>query len=379
MSYSIPNLPLTADIETKAVLRQTNLANKKLAELKGISKIVPNPVILIRTLSLQEAKDSSAIESIITTHDDLYKAEIGAVKYSSPAAKEVSTYADALMKVGKIVQDRGIISNNNIIEIYRAIKHNDASYTTNPGKALVNERTKETVYTPPQTIEEIKRHMANLELFINDDELSDLDPLVKMAIIHHQFESIHPFGDGNGRAGRVLNILYLVAKNLLDLPILYLSRYIIKHKNEYYNLLQAVRDAQGDNTQQWEDWILFMLKGVEVTANETIDFVKSIADLMMQFKHRIRTELPKVYSQDLINNLFKHPYTKIEFVVDELGISRPTAIAYLNQLIEIGLLEKFKLGRENFYINTRLFNLIINAFHPTGSQSDINIITAENV
>lgn len=363
MNYIIPHLPLTVDVETKAVMRQSIMANKRLAELKGISLIVPNPSILIRTLSLQEAKDSSAIESIITTHDDLYKAEIGATNFISPAAKEVSTYADALMSVGQRVRNRGIISNNDIIEIYRTIKHNDGGFTTTPGKALINERTGDTVYTPPQTIDEIKGYMANLEEFINNDEVSALDPLVKMAIIHHQFESIHPFGDGNGRAGRVINILYLVAKNLLDLPILYLSRYIIQRKGEYYNLLQAVRNSGNDNAKQWEDWILFILRGIEITAAETIEFVKKIAALMQIYKHKIRNERKKIYSQDLINNLFRHPYTKIDFVMDELKISRPTAISYLNQLIDIGLLVKTKLGRENFYVNIHLYNLIRNAFH----------------
>ena len=358
MGYKIPTLPLKEDLETKAVLKQSIAANRKLAELKGIVKIVPNPSILIRTLSLQEAKDSSAIESIITTHDELYRAELGRKSFTSPAAKEVSTYADALMHVFEKVSAHSIITSNNIIEIYRIIKHNNAGYTTTPGKALINERTRETVYTPPQTIDEIKRHMTNLELFINDDSLCDLDPLVKMAIIHHQFESIHPFGDGNGRAGRVLNILYLVAKDLLDLPILYLSRYIIQNKGEYYRLLQSVRD-NGD----WEHWILFMLKGVEQTANETILFVKGIAMLMMEFKHYIREHLPKIYSQDLINNLFKHPYTKIDFIVKEIGVSRPTAISYLNQLIKANLLEKIKIGKENFYINSKLFEFILNAFH----------------
>lgn len=376
MNYQIPTLPLSIDIETKNVLRQTNAANKKLAELKGISKIVPNPSILIRTLSLQEAKDSSAIESIITTHDDLYKAEVKAIKQISPAAKEVSTYADALMKVGDIVQKSGIITNNNIIEIYRTIKHNTAGYTTTPGKALINERTNETVYTPPQTVDEIIKHMNNLEQFINNDELSDLDPLIKMAIIHHQFESIHPFGDGNGRAGRVLNILYLVAKDLLDLPILYLSRYIIQNKSEYYRLLQAIRDTNGDNSNEWREWIIFMLKGIEITAIETIEFVKNISALMMNCKHLIRSEFPKIYSQDLINNLFTHPYTKIEFVTNELRISRPTAISYLNQLIKAGLLEKIKLGRENYYINIQLFNLISNAFH-TGANNKTDTINSQ--
>lgn len=251
-----------------------------------------------------------------------------------------------------------------IKEIYRQIKHNDAGYTTTPGKKLINERTQERVYTPPQTIDEINQHMSNLVQFINDDSLSDLDPLVKMAIIHHHFESIHPFGDGNGRAGRVLNILYLVAQGLLNMPILYLSRYINQHKGEYYRLLQSVRDIL-----QWEPWILFMLKGVEQTADETIKFVRGMSDMMMDYKHRIRKNLPNVYSQDLINNLFRHPYTKIEFVVNEIGVSRPTAMSYLNQLIEKGFLDKLKLGRDNYYINKGLFAFILNAFHSEGDIS----------
>ena len=283
------------------------------------------------------------------------------------------------MKVVEIVPDRGIITTNNIIEIYRTIKHNDAGYTTTPGKALINEKTGETVYTPPQTVDEIREHMNNLEMFINDDSISDLEPLVKMAIIHHQFESIHPFGDGNGRAGRVLNILYLVAKGLLDLPILYLSRYIIQNKKEYYDLLQAVRDDEEDNTQAWINWILFILRGVERTAGETIVFVEKISQLMMTFKHEIRNRLPKIYSQDLINNLFKHPYTKIEFVVDELRISRPTAMSYLNQLIDAGFLTKLKLGKENFYINQKLYELILNAFHTTADSAEPTIDTLENI
>lgn len=361
--YIIPTLPLSCDVETKAVMKQTTLASRKLGELNGIVEKIPNPEILIRTLSLQEAMDSSSIESIITTHDELYKAEIGANKYCTIAAKEVSTYADALMEVFEIVKQRNLITEGMIKEIYRQIKHNDAGYTTTPGKKLINEKTKESVYTPPQTIDEIQLYMRNLEKFINDDALSDLDPLVKMAIIHHQFESIHPFGDGNGRAGRVLNILYLVAKGLLNMPILYLSRYINQNKGEYYRQLQAVRD-----TLVWEPWIIFMLKGVEQTADETIKFIRGISDMMLQYKHRIRKNLPNVYSQDLINNLFRHPYTKIEFVVKEVGVSRPTAMSYLNQLIDEGILSKLKLGRENYYINNGLFNFILNAFHSEGDK-----------
>lgn len=362
-SYDIPTLPLKADIETKQVLRQTALASRKLGELKGIVEKIPQPEILIRTLSLQEAKDSSSIESIITTHDQLYKAEIGAIKYSTLAAKEVRTYADALMTVFNKVKANGLITEGIIKEVYRNIKHNNAGYTTTLGKKLTNEKTGETVYTPPQTLEEIETHMRNLEFFINDDSACDIDPLVKMAIIHHQFESIHPFGDGNGRAGRVLNILYLVAKGLLDLPILYLSRFINHNKTDYYKYLQAVRD-----TGDWETWILFILKGIEVTADETINFVKGLYDLMLKHKHRIRTNLPSVYSQELINNIFRHPYTKIEFIIKELGVSRPTAMSYMNQLINEGIVTKLKLGRENFYINTDLFEFILNAFHSETNQ-----------
>lgn len=369
-SYNIPTLPLNEDIETKKVLRQTALASRKLGELKGIVEKIPQPEILIRTLSLQEAKDSSSIESIITTHDQLYRAEIGAIKYSTPAAKEVRTYADALMTVFDKVKTNGLITEGIIKEVYRNIKHNNAGYTTTPGKKLSNEKTGETVYTPPQTLEEIETHMRNLEVFINDDSISDIDPLVKMAIIHHQFESIHPFGDGNGRAGRVLNILYLVSKGLLDIPILYLSRYINHNKTEYYKHLQAVRDYGA-----WENWILFILKGVEITAEETINFVKGLYNLMLKHKHKIRTNLPYVYSQDLINNIFRHPYTKIEYVINEVGVSRPTAMSYLNQLIELGILTKIKLGRENFYINTDLFSFILNAFH-TDTDYNTDIISS---
>lgn len=369
-NYIIPILPLSVDIETKAVMKQTNLASRKLAELKGIVKIIPQPSILIRTLSLQEAMDSSAIESIITTHDELYKAEIGVAKFLTPAAKEVSTYVDALLGVVNKVKEYGLITENIIKSINRKVKHTDAGYAASPDKALVNANTKERVYIPPSSITEIESYMTNLERFINDDSISDLDPLVKMAIIHHQFESIHPFGDGNGRVGRILNILYLMAKDLLDFPILYLSRYIIQNKGEYYRLLQTVRD-NGD----WESWILFMLRGIEQTASETIDFVKGMSSMMMQHKHLIRKRLPKIYSQDLINNLFRHPYTKIEFVVNELNVSRPTAMSYLNQLIDEGILEKFKMGRDNYYINKALFDFILHAFHTSSTTSTDPIVS----
>ena len=269
------------------------------------------------------------------------------------------------------VRSRALLSNNDIIEIYRRIKHNQAGFRDTPGTTLRNDLTGEVVYHPPQNKGEIISLMSNLEQFINENELSDLDPLIKMCIIHHQFESIHPFSDGNGRTGRVVNILYLVLQGLLDFPVLYLSRYIIKNNNEYYHWLQAARD----NHKNWEGWVLFLLKGIEETAKETVNLVLDINKLMLDFKHLIRERLPKVYSQDLLNNLFRHPYTKIDFVANELQVSRPTATSYLNQLTDIGVISKTKMGRDNFYINERLFNLLMNAFHYEPIEVRRNIYT----
>ncbi|MFT7035032.1 MAG: Fic family protein [Cyclobacteriaceae bacterium] len=222
-----------------------------------------------------------------------------------------------------------------------------------PGTFLKSSATGEIIYTPPQDPLEIERLMANLEQFINDKGMSDYDPLVKMAIIHLQFESIHPFYDGNGRTGRIINILYLILEGLQDLPILYLSKYIIKHKSTYYRLLQEVRE-QGD----WEEWLMFIVTGVENTAIETIEHIRRIRELMMDYRHMLRDNY-KFYSQDLLNNLFMHPYTtKIEFVMDDLNVSRITAANYLNKLAVDGLLRKEKIGVGNYYINEPLFDLV---------------------
>lgn len=358
--YVIPTLPAEQQIETIAVLRGALAANRRLAELKGVVGSMPNASILINTLMLQEAKDSSEIESIVTTHDELYKAELFAERYATISSKEVISYSEALKCGFELVKERSSITNNTIIEIYQHIKHTSAGFRNVPGTNLVNEKTGEIVYEPPQHRDQIAWAMNNLEEFINIDEMSDLDPLIKMAVIHHQFESIHPFSDGNGRTGRIINILYLVKSELLELPVLYLSRYIIRNKGLYYKLLQEVRD-----TGQWEEWLLFMLRAVEQTSVETIALVRQIKCLMQEFKLDIRQNLPRIYSQDLINNLFRHPYTKIEFVMNELGVSRPTASHYLALLHKNGNVEKIKLGRENFYVNVPLFDLLRNAFHMT--------------
>ena len=263
-SYLIPTLPLPYDLETVRVLKQLSRANRKLAELKGIARTIPNENILISTLTLQEARDSSAVENIVTTQDDLYRAGLGhSNSLLNPATKEVLRYREAIFAGFKMVREHKILSNKVIKKVQELVKQNDAGFLVSPSKALVNQSNGEVVYTPPQDIDDVNRLMENLELFINDPNVSTLDPLIKMAIIHHQFESIHPFGDGNGRTGRIINILYLVITDLLDLPILYLSRYITHHKNEYYTLLQAIRDKNTDNAKEWENWIVFLLKGVE--------------------------------------------------------------------------------------------------------------------
>ena len=359
--YKIPHLPLGYDLETKEVLKQVNRSNKKLAELKGVAKTIPNERILISCLTLQEAKDSSAIENIVTTQDDLYQAGLGNQSILvSAAAKEVLRYREAISHGFILLKKNNLLTINVIKDIQRVLVENNEGFRTVPGTSLKSSVDGRIVYTPPQDIDTINRTMSNLEQFVNDDELCDYDPLVKMAIIHHQFESIHPFGDGNGRTGRIMNILYLIQTEILDLPILYLSRFITHHKSEYYRLLQAIRDKQGDNFKEWEEWILFILKGIEETADFTIDMVKGISTLMVSFKTKIRPAFGKKYKHDLLNNLFFHPYTKIEFLMNDLTVSRPTAAKYLEDLTSMGLLEKVKMGKENYFINTELVNLFMN-------------------
>lgn len=352
---TIKPLPLTQDIETTAVLKKLARAHQALAELKGVVASIPNQSILISTLSLQEAKDSSAIENIITTHDDLYRSDSVARIFVTVAAKEVHNYATALRNGFEQVKRTGLLTNNDILEIQACIEESRAGFRKLPGTALKNGLTGATVYTPPQHPDEIIALMTNLERFINEDELCDWDPLTKMAIIHHQFESIHPFYDGNGRTGRIINILYLVQHGLLGSPVLYLSRYINQNKADYYRLLQTTRE-----TGNWEDWLLYMLDGVEQTSRQTTALITAIVALMHLHKEKLRTELPKVYSQDLINNLFRHPYTKIEFVMDELIVHRNTATKYLDELVRIGLLTRHKLGKENYYLNDALYTLLQN-------------------
>lgn len=352
--FNLPELPPSADLETKEILKQAAVAHRYLAELKGIAKSIPNQSILIQTLPLLEAKDSSAVENIITTHDEIYQEELFEEIVQNSAAKEVQNYRTALQKGFETVKERSLLTNSQILEIQRTVKRNQSGFRVLPGTDLKNMTTGEVIYIPPQHPDDIVRLMDNLEKIINDESCYPVDPLIKMAVIHYQFESIHPFYDGNGRTGRIINILYLVLSGLLDIPILYLSRYIIQTKDQYYSLLQSVRDRD-----DWESWVLYMLKGVGETSKSTILIILAIKELMDRFKTEIRTKHSRIYSQDLLSNLFRHPYTKIEFLEKDLGISRQTAAKYLDELASGGFLKKERIGRNNYYINVQLYNIFL--------------------
>lgn len=272
--------------------------------------------------------------------------------FANPAAKEVLRYRQALRLGFEQVKQSGLITANHLIDIQAELERNNAGFRKLPGTALKS-ISGETVYTSPHDPTEIVALMCDLERFINDGEAFSADPLIKMALIHHMFESIHPFYDGNGRTGRILNVLYLVKEGLLDVPVLYLSRHIVRTKTDYYRLLQTVRD---DDT--WEDWVLYLLEAVEQTARQTIVTIHQIKDALFDYKHRIREQF-KFYSQDLINNLFMHHYTQIEFVERDLGVSRLTATKYLDSLDAAGFVSKRKVGRSNYYVNLSLNRILL--------------------
>ncbi len=354
-TYRLPELHTLSDLETINVLRALAAANRSLAELKGRAAAIPNQGILIDMLALQEAKASSEIENIVTTQDELFQAELFPEGPDSPAAKEVALYRDALRYgFDRLNHFEGLLTNATIVGMFRLLKQRDDGFRQTLGTALKNDRTGQIVYVPPQDPREIIGAMDALERFINDDQLSALDPLIKMALVHHQFESIHPFPDGNGRIGRILNVLYLTRVDLLEIPILYLSRAINNSKDDYYRLLQHLRD-----TGDWESWLVYMLTAVDETAKTTLDLIENIRDQMSTTKRRLRAELPKIYSQDLLNNLFRHPYTRIEYVQKELGVTRQTAARYLDTLASAGFISKHQTGRSNYYINDRLVSLFL--------------------
>jgi Fic family protein len=344
-----PLPPVGIELETRAVLKHAIAANKVLAELKGVAETLPNPMILLRSIMLQEARLSSEIENIVTTNDELYRALNSAEGAIEPGAKEVVGYHQALWVGMEALKSRPL-STNVLVEVVAKIKGMDLGIRRIPGTALKNPAGA-VIYTPPVGEDVIREKLANLERFIHENE--ELDPLVKLALMHYQFEAIHPFPDGNGRTGRILNILFLVSQGLLDLPVLYLSRYIIRHKSAYYEGLRRVTEEGA-----WEAWVLYMLEAVEITARDTRDRILKIRALMEEIRTKVQKEVPGVYSKDLVEIIFENPYCKIAFL-EKAGIAkRQTASTYLKALEDIGVLHGFKLGREMYYVNRPLLGLL---------------------
>lgn len=344
----LPLLPPTVELESKAVLKQAIAANRALANLRGLAAQIPNQGVLINSIVLQEARLSSEIENIVTTNDELYRADADADAdgKTDPHTKEVLRYRQAL-NFGFSQLKLRPLATNLFIDIVRTIKQVDFGVRRLPGVALKN-RADEVVYTPPVGEVVIREKLANLEQFIHAQD--DLDPLVKMAVMHYQFEAIHPFEDGNGRTGRIVNLLHLVEQGLLDIPVLFLSRYILANKPGYYEGLRGVTEKQ-----DWESWVLYMLRAVESTAQQTFDQVTRIRVLMEQVREQVQQQAPGIYSKDLVEAIFQHPYTKIQFLVDANIAKRQTASSYLQTLARLGVLRASKQGREIYYINDALF------------------------
>ena len=348
---SVP--PYKIEYEKVEVLKQEALSRAAVAELKGIAHIIPNQNILVNAIVLREAKDSSEIENIVTTQDEIYKAiTLNTKRTIDPAAKEVVRYREALWHGTQAIKRKRLLSIGDIVRIQSIIVGNDAGIRTTPGTALVNDSNNEIVYTPPQNEQRIKDLLQNFANYLNDND----DSLTKSAILHYQFEAIHPFYDGNGRTGRIVNVLYLILKQHLDIPILYLSSYIIGRKSEYYRLLLEV-----SSDYQWDKWILYILKGIEATAKVTIEKLRAIKELMDQTIEFVRQRAPKIYSKELVETLFVHPYCKNEFIEKSTGVERKAASRYLHKLSEIGVLDTNRIGRENIFINKKLMQLLRDA------------------
>ena len=343
--------PQREKIETVKVLRQLVQSSVALAELKGLAKTLPNPAILLNAVILKEARASSEIENVITTQDKLYQALSAKGIQVDSSTKEVLRYREAMLYGFQFIQKKGFLSANAIIEIQKILEENEAGIRKLPGTALRNAATEKVIYTPPDDSDSINRLMNNLEKYLNEQD--DISPLIKVAVQHYQFESIHPFYDGNGRTGRIINVLYLILNNLLENPILYLSAYIIDNKADYYRLLQEVRTKSN-----WEGWVLYILKGIEKTANETIAQIKEVNQLFIQTQELVKKKNPKSYSKELIEILFEHPYCKNEHLTQRLGVSRITASKYLKELESIKVLQSKQVWKETLYINTRLFDLL---------------------
>jgi Fic family protein len=351
--YQLDKLPpQRVKVETIEILRQANKSTAALAELKGIAKTIPNQAMLINAIVLQEAKDSSEIENIITTQDELYKALAVNKAKISAEIKEVVNYRKAIFLGFDFIKKQGFLRVNDIVSIQQELVDNTAGIRNTTGTVLRNDKTGEIVYTPPQDKSEILDLLTNFIKHFNQNG-DELAPLINLAILHYQFESIHPFYDGNGRTGRILNILYLILNGLIEVPILYLSSYIIENKPDYYRLLNKI-----NRTGEWEEWILFMLKAVENTSKNTIVKISNIKDQLDRTIEIVQKKSPKIYRKELVELLFEQPYSKIDFVVNRLNVERKAASRYLRELEHIRILKSQKIGRETVYINTDLIEIL---------------------
>ena len=348
----LPNLPPAGELDTKAVLKKTITTARTLAELKGATNRIPNPALLINSIVLQEAKSSSEIENIVTTNDELYKAISAKSNGSSGSAKEVVRYREAMWEGFNELRNREVLTTNLFIKIFRKIKDTDAGIRNTPGTKLQNPRTNEIIYTPPEGENLIRDLLSNLEKYIHSDE-DNIDPLIKSAVIHYQFESIHPFTDGNGRTGRILLILYFVLTGQLDLPILFLSKYIIENKNDYYALLRGVTEKK-----EWEPWILYILDGIEQTSNHTVSLIDKINNSLKITLEKVKREKQTRMPKEVVELIYEQPYCKTEFITDRKISARKAAERYLKELERLNILRPEKVGKEILYINIELFKIL---------------------
>ena len=357
---ALPILPPRHEIDSKNVLKACITARAALAELKQAAELIPNQTMLINTLPLLEAKDSSEIENIVTTTDQLFR-HVHGDGAPDHATKEALRYRSALQR-GFVSLSHRPLCTATAVEICRILKGAEMDIRRTPGTQLANDRTGEVIYTPPEGEARLRDLLANWERFLHNE--TDLDPLIRMAVGHYQFEAIHPFSDGNGRTGRVINILYLIQEELLSLPILYLSRHIIANKADYYRLLLEVTQKEA-----WEPWILFMLQAVEVTSRWTTAKIAAIRGLAEHTTEYLRARLPKIYSRELVDVLFEQPYCRISNLVDKGIAQRQAASRYLKELVELGVLREMQFGKEKLFIHLKLMQLLTrdsNAFVPYG-------------
>lgn len=350
---ALPDLPPVVNLETTEIFKATIRANKLLAELKGFCQTLPNPELLLNTIVLQESKESSAIENIVTTQDELYKATLMGDKVKNQAAKEVLQYRQAMYFGLEELEKKGIITTNLLVGIMQRLRNSGEGIRRTPGTKLSNPTNGQIVYTPPEGAELIRQKLFALEQFINIADHNNLDPLIKMALIHYQFEAIHPFTDGNGRTGRILNILYLIQQQMIGLPVLYLSKYIIENKSDYYRLLREVTEENN-----WTEWVLYVVNGIAETSANTLEKIKRILSLKREAAVDLKSKMGTSFSLELNDLLFSYPYIKIS-VLEERGIAkRQTASRYLKEIEKGGWLTSIQVWKETYYINRKLIDIL---------------------